>query len=156
MQRPFLLAYFSQAGKDIATAFTVFFPYYFNYNFSTLQTCSSQKFQKIYKYPSMYIHTQKYKSFKTLPLKDKIIFYSIFLLCLKCLLYMKQQTDSKSGKEYIKAVYCYPAYLTYMQSTSYEIPGWMKHKLESTLVGKISVTSDIQILCIPLWQKPKN
>ena len=104
----------------------------------------------------MYIHTQKYKSLKTLPLKDKIIFYSIFLLCLKCLLYMKQQTDSKSGKEYIKAVYCYPAYLTYMQSTSYEIPGWMKHKLESTSVGKISVTSDIQILCIPLWQKVKR
>ena len=43
---------------------------------------------------------------------------------------MGQWTGSKLGKEYIKAVYCYPAYLTYMQSTSYEIPGWMKHKLE--------------------------
>ena len=55
----------------------------------------------------MYIHTQKYKSFKTSPLKDKIIFYSIFLLCLNCVLYMKQ-TGSKSGKEYIKAVYLSP------------------------------------------------
>ena len=69
---------------------------------------------------------------------------------------MKQQTGSKSGKEYIKAVYCYPAYLTYMYSTSYEMPGRMKHKLESTLVGEISVTSDMQMLCKSLWQKPKN
>ena len=43
---------------------------------------------------------------------------------------MEQQTGSKSGKEYVKAVYCHPAYLTYMQSTSWEMPGWMKHKLE--------------------------
>ena len=48
-------------------------------------------------------------------------------------LYMEQWTGSKSGKEYIKAVYCHPAYLTYMQSTSWEMPGWMKHKLESRL-----------------------
>ena len=95
----------------------------------------------------MYTHTEKYKSLKTPTLK--IIFYSIFLLCLKSVLYMKQQTGSKSEKEYIKAVYCYPSYLTYMQSTSYEIPGWMKHKLESTLAGEISVTSDMQISCIP-------
>ena len=46
---------------------------------------------------------------------------------------MEQQTGSKSGKEYIKAVYCHPAYLTYMQSTAWEMPGWMKHKLESRL-----------------------
>ena len=46
---------------------------------------------------------------------------------------MKQQTGSKSGKEYVKAVYCHPAYLTYMQSTSWEMPGWMKHKLKSNL-----------------------
>ena len=51
---------------------------------------------------------------------------------------------SKSGKEYIKAVYCHPAYLTYMQSTSYEMWDWMKHKLESRLPGEISVTSDMQ------------
>ena len=48
---------------------------------------------------------------------------------------MEQQTGSKSGKEYVKAVYCDPAYLTYMQSTSWEMPGWMKHKLESRLLG---------------------
>ena len=51
---------------------------------------------------------------------------------------VKQQTGSKSGKEYIKAVYCHPAYLTYMQSTSCEMPGWMKHKLESRLLGDIN------------------
>ena len=55
---------------------------------------------------------------------------------------MEQQTSSKSGKEYVKAVYCLPAYLTYMQSTSWEMLGWMKHKLESRLLGEISVTSD--------------
>ena len=49
-----------------------------------------------------------------------------------------EQTGSKSRKEYIKAVYCHPAYLTYMQSTSCEIPGWMKHKLESKLTGNIN------------------
>ena len=68
---------------------------------------------------------------------------------------MEQQTSSKSGKEYIKAVYCHPAYLTYMQSTSCEIPGWMKHKLESRLLGEISITSDIQ-MTPPLWQKAKK
>ena len=66
-----------------------------------------------------------------------------------------QQTDAKSGKEYIKAVYCHPAYLTYMQSTSCEIPGWMKHKLESRLQGEISVTLDMQ-MTPPLWQKAKR
>ena len=50
---------------------------------------------------------------------------------------MKQQTGSKLGKEYIKVVYCHPAYLTYMQSTSCEMPGWMKHKLKSRLLGEI-------------------
>ena len=68
---------------------------------------------------------------------------------------MEQQTGSKSGKEYIKAVHCHHAYLTYMQSTSYEMPGWMKHKLESRLLREISVTSDMQITP-PLWQKAKN
>ena len=55
----------------------------------------------------------------------------------------EQQTDSKSGKEYVKAVYCHSAYLIYMQSISCEMPGWMKHKLESRFPGEISVTSDI-------------
>ena len=58
---------------------------------------------------------------------------------------IEQQTGFKTGKEYIKAVYCHPSYLTYMHSTSWEIPGWMKHKLESRLLGEISITSDIQM-----------
>ena len=68
---------------------------------------------------------------------------------------MEQQTHSKSGKEYIKAVYCHAAYLTYMQSTSREIPGWMNHKLESRLLGEISITSDMQ-MTPPLQQKVKR
>ena len=59
---------------------------------------------------------------------------------------MEQQTSSKLGKEYVKAVYCHPAYLTYMQSTSREPLGWMKHKLESRLLGEISVSSDRQMI----------
>ena len=58
---------------------------------------------------------------------------------------MEQQTGSKLGKEYVTAIYCHPAYLTYMQSTSCEIPGWMKHKLESRLLGEISIISDMQM-----------
>ena len=58
---------------------------------------------------------------------------------------MGQQTGSKSEKEYIKAVYCHPAYLTYTQSTSWEMLGWMKHKLESRLPGETSITSDMQM-----------
>ena len=54
---------------------------------------------------------------------------------------MEQQTGSKSGKEYVKAVYCHPAYLAYMQSTSCEMLGWMNHKLESRLLEETSVTS---------------
>ena len=67
----------------------------------------------------------------------------------------EQQTGSKLGKEHVKAVYCHPAYLTYMQSTSREMSGWMKHKLESRLSGEISITSDTQ-MTPPLWQKVKN
>ena len=63
---------------------------------------------------------------------------------------MEQQTDSKSGKEYIKAVYCHPAYITYMQSTSCEILDWIKNKLESRLLGETSITSDKQ-MTPPLW-----
>ena len=59
------------------------------------------------------------------------------------------------GKEYVKTVYCHPAYLTYMQTTSCEMLGWMKHKLESRLPGEISVTSDMQ-MTPPLWQKGKK
>ena len=58
---------------------------------------------------------------------------------------MEQQTDSKLGKEYVKAVYCHPANLIYMQSISCKMLGWMNHKLESRLLGEISATSDMQI-----------
>ena len=65
---------------------------------------------------------------------------------------MEQQTGSKLGEQYVKAVYCHPAYLTYMQSTSCEMLGWMKHKLELKLPGEISITSDMP-MTPPLWQK---
>ena len=68
---------------------------------------------------------------------------------------MEQQTGSKREKEYVKAVYCHPAYLSYMQSTSWEMLDWMKHKLESRLPGEISITSDMQ-MTPPLWQKVKR
>ena len=61
---------------------------------------------------------------------------------------MKQLTGSKLGKEYIKAVYRHPYYLTYMQGTSCEMPGWMKHKLESRFLGEISITSDMQMIAL--------
>ena len=68
---------------------------------------------------------------------------------------MEQQTGSKLGKKYVKAVYCHPAYLTYMQSTSCRMPDWMKHKLKSRFLGEISITSDMQM--IPhLQQKAKR
>ena len=65
---------------------------------------------------------------------------------------MEQQTGSKQEKEYGKAVYCHPAYLTYMQSTSLETLGWMKHKLESRLPGELSIISDMH-MTPPLQQK---
>ena len=66
-----------------------------------------------------------------------------------------QWTSSKLGKEYVKAVYCHSAYLTYMQCTSCEMPGWMKHKLESRFLGEILINSDMQ-MTPPLWQKVKR
>ena len=68
---------------------------------------------------------------------------------------MEQQTGSKLGKEHDKALYCHPVYLTYMQNISEEMLGWMKHKLESRLLGEISITSDIQMTPY-LWQKVKK
>ena len=67
---------------------------------------------------------------------------------------MEQWTGSKLGKEYTKAVYCYPVYLTFMQNTSCEVPGWMKHKMESRLPEKINnlrYAGDTT-----LWQKTKK
>ena len=87
------------------------------------------------------------------------------LTCLQRNLYAGQEATVRIGhgttdwfqwgKEYVKAVYCHPAYLTYMQSTSCEMLDWMKHKLESRLPGEISVTSDMQMTS-PLWQKVKK
>ena len=68
---------------------------------------------------------------------------------------MEQETGSKLGKKYVKTVYCHPVYLTYMQSTSCEMLGWIKHKLESRLQGEIAITSDMQ-MTPPLWQKVKR
>ena len=68
---------------------------------------------------------------------------------------IEQQTGSKLGREYLKAVYRHLAYLAYMQSTSFKMLEWMKHKLESRFPGEISITSDIQ-MTPPLWQKVKK
>ena len=68
---------------------------------------------------------------------------------------VEQRTGFKSGKEYVKAIYCHPDFLTYMQSTSCEMLGWMMHKLESRLLEEISITSDMQ-MTPRLWQKAKR
>ena len=68
---------------------------------------------------------------------------------------IEQESSSKLGQEYVKAVYCPPAYLTYMQSTSCEMPSWMKHKLESKMQGEIPITSDMH-MTPPLRQKVKK
>ena len=87
------------------------------------------------------------------------------LTCLLRNLYAGQEATVRTGhgtmdwfqigKEYVKAVYCHPAYLPSMQSTSCEMPGWMKHKLESRLLGETSITSDME-MTPPLWQKVKR
>ena len=80
---------------------------------------------------------------------------------MACVLWIKASAFSLAScsrccfKEYVKAVYCHPAYLTYMQSTLCEMLGWMKHKLESRLLGEISIASDMQ-MTPPLWQKVKR
>ena len=68
---------------------------------------------------------------------------------------MEQQTGSKLGKKYVKAVYCSPAYLTYMQSTSCEMLGWMNHKLKLRLPAEISTTSDMKMISLS-WQKVRR
>ena len=88
------------------------------------------------------------------------------LTCLLRNLYAGQEATVRTGcgttdwfqigkKEYVKAVYCHPAYLTYTQSTSCKMLGWMKHKLESRLPGEISIISDMQ-MTPPLWHKVKR
>ena len=103
-------------------------------------------------------HNKLWKILKTMEISDH-------LTCLLRNLYAGQeatvrpghglQTGSKSGKAYIKAVYCHPAYLNYMKSISCKMLGWMKHNLESGLRGEISITSDRQ-MTQPLWQKAKK
>ena len=68
---------------------------------------------------------------------------------------MEQRTGSELGKEYIKALYCHSTYFIYIQSTSYEILGWMKHKLKSRLPGETSVTSEMQMTAL-FWHKVKR
>ena len=68
---------------------------------------------------------------------------------------MEQQTGSKQEKEYVKSVYCHSVYLTHIQNTSWEMLGWINHKLKSRLLGEISITSDMQ-MTLPLWQKAKK
>ena len=68
---------------------------------------------------------------------------------------MEQQTGSRLGKKYVKAICCHPTYLTYMQNTSCEMLSWMNYKLESRLLEEISTTSDMQMIP-PLWQKVKR
>ena len=99
-------------------------------------------------------HNQLWKILKEMGIPDH-------LTCLLRNLYAGQEatvrtghTGSKLGKEYVGAVYCHPAYLTYMQSTSCKMLGWMKHKLASRLPGEISITLDMQTS--PLWQKAKK
>ena len=102
-------------------------------------------------------HNKLWKILKETGIPDHLTFWEICMQVKKQQLEMdmEQQTGSKLGKEYIKAVYCHPAYLTYMQSTSWEMLGWKKHKLESRLPGEISITSDMQ-MTPTLWQKVKN
>ena len=69
---------------------------------------------------------------------------------------VEQWTGSKLGKEYIKAVYCHPAYSAYMQNTSCEMPDWMKLKLESRLPGEVSVTSDMQMTTTPMAEREEE
>ena len=93
-------------------------------------------------------HNKLWKILKEMGIPDHII-------CLLKKLYavkkqqleqdMEKQTASKSGKENVKAVYCHPACLTSMQSTSCEKPGWMNYRLGSRLLGEISITSDMQM-----------
>ena len=91
--------------------------------------------------------------YQTTPLASSEICMQVKMQQLE--LDMEQRTGSKSGKEYVKAVYCHPAYLTYMQSILYEMPGWKKHKLKSRFPGEISITTNMQMTSL-LWQKAKK
>ena len=102
-------------------------------------------------------HNKLWKILKVMEIPDHLTSWETCMQIKKQQLEldMEQQTDSKSGKEYIKAVYCHPAYLTSMQSTSWETLGWMKHKLDLRLLGEISINSYVQVTP-HLWQKEKK
>ena len=100
-------------------------------------------------------HNKLCKILKEMRISDHITCLLINVYVVKKQRKMEQQTGSKLGKQYFKAVYCHPAYLTYMQSISCEMPSWIKHKLESRLPREISITSDMQTTP-PLWQKVKR
>ena len=103
-------------------------------------------------------HNKLWKILKEMGISDH-------LACLLRNLYAGQEATLRTGhgptdwfqigKEYVKAVYCHPAYLTYMQNTSWEMLGWMKHKLELRIPGEIPITSDMQMIP-PLWLKVKR
>ena len=103
-------------------------------------------------------HNKLWKNPKDMGIPDHLTY--LLKICMQVKkqqleLDVEQQTASKSGQEYIKAVYCHLANLTYIQSTSCEMPGWMKHKLESRLPGEISIITGMQ-MTPPLWQKMKK
>ena len=103
-------------------------------------------------------HNKLWKILKQMGIPDQLI--CLLKTCTQVRkqqleLEMEQQTGSKLEKVYIKTAYCHPAYLIYMQSTSSEILDWMKYKLETRLLGEISITSDVQ-MTPPLWQKAKR
>ena len=95
------------------------------------------------------VHNKLWKILKEMGISDHLTWEICIQVKKQQLeLGMKQQTGSKLGKEYIKIVYCHPAYLTYRQSTSCEMLSWMNHKLESKLPEEISTTSDMQIISL--------
>ena len=105
-------------------------------------------------------HNKLWRMFKEMVIPDHVTcllrnLYAGQEICMqvKLELYL-EQTGSKLGKEYFKAVYCHLTYLIYMQSTSCKMLDWMKHKLEPRLLGEISITSDTQMIQL-LWQKAK-
>ena len=103
-------------------------------------------------------HNKLWKILKEMGIPDHLICLLRNLLQVRkqqLELDMEQQPGFKQEKQYIKAVCCHPAYLTYMQSTSWEMLDWMKHKLESRLLGEMSITSAMQ-MTPPLWQKAKK
>ena len=102
-------------------------------------------------------HSKLWKILKEMGIPDHLTCHLRNLQVMKHQLkrHMEQWTGLKLGKKCFKAIYCHPSYLASMQSTSCEMPGWIKHKLESRLLEEIPITSDMQMTS-PLWQKTKR